>query len=592
LAVLTLLLYAPAVRHHEFINFDDPGYISEAHVQRGLSIENARWALTTFQFANWHPLTWMSHMSDVSLFGGDNAGAHHVVNAVLHAINAVLLYLVLRAMTGRTWASVAVAAIWAAHPLRVESVAWVAERKDLLSGMFFLLAIGCYARYARRASWAAYAGALVCFVLGLMSKPMIVTLPFVMLLVDCWPLKRQARVKRLFVEKIPFFVLAAAAAVVTYVAQRHGGAMGMGEPVSPMLRIENAFAAAASYLWLTIWPSGLTIFYPYYGALSGTSLSPVRIIAGVSIILIGTAIGVMMWRRERAVLVGWLWFLGTLVPVIGLVQVGRQSMADRYTYIPHIGLFIAIVWGVAGVAGVAASIRNVAMQRAAGVVAGVVVVALAMRTVDQLGYWKNSETLFTHALAVTHHNHIAHANLAFALGNRGDVAGAVEHYRRAIEIAPREPQPYYNIGQLYLVAGDFERAREWLERAVALDPNYADAHGNLAKAFASMGRPEDAIREFREVVRLRPTNDVAHYDLAVELAKHGEVEEALTHFAEAARLNPDSPQVFYSQSLALSQAGRAAEADSAYKRYEELAGRRGVTPLPIPPRGTTQPFNP
>jgi tetratricopeptide (TPR) repeat protein len=584
LACLTTVLYAP-VRHHEFVNFDDPGYVNEPHVREGLSIANARWAFTTLHFANYHPLTWLSHMADVTVFGRDNAGAHHVTNVLLHACNAALVYLVLNALTGRPWASLAVAALWTTHPLRVESVAWVAERKDLLSGLFFLLAIGCYARYARRTSRSAYAGSLACFVLGLMSKAMVVTLPGVLLLLDAWPLRRtELRWRRLVVEKLPFVAISAASAVVTYVAQQRYGAMSAGEQIGFGLRAGNAFASLASYLRLTVWPTSLAVVYPYYGAVRGTMLSPASVAAGVALLIGGIVIGLACWRRERAVLVGWLWFLGTLVPVLGLVQVGRQSMADRYTYLPHVGLMIAIVWGVAAAAG-----RLNVPRAALAATLAAVLVALSARTVDQVRHWRNSETLFAHALDVTHHNAVAHGSLALALGDRGDVAAAVEHYQRAIEITPQEPQLYYNIGQLYLVAGDYVRAQEWLGKALRLDPNYADAHSNLAKAFAGQGRAEHAIEQFREVARLRPDSYVAHYDLAVELAEHGDLDEALDHFAEAARLKPDSPQVWYSRSLALSRAGRAAEAESAYKTHLELSRQQGVDPLPMP---TTNPHNP
>ena len=545
LGCLTILLFAPT-RHHAFLNYDDPGYVREAHVQQGLTLEGVRWAFTTFQFSNYHPLTWISHMADVSLFGGDNPGGHHLTSVAIHAANAVLLYLLLRSMTARPWASLAVATVWAVHPLRVESVAWVAERKDLLCGLFVLLAIAAYVRYARRRSWGAYAASLLCFALALMSKSMAVTLPCVLLLLDGWPLKRQARWNTLVVEKLPFFAMTVAFAVLTVIAQRQGGAMPSVEHYPLALRIGNAFAALASYLRLTVWPTGLAVFYPYYGLIENTRLPAARVVAGVALLLGGSLVGVAAWRRERAVLVGWLWFLGTLVPVIGLVQVGRAAMADRYTYIPHIGLFIAIVWG----ADAFLRARGTAVTRAAGVVAGVVAVALAARTYDQLGHWRDSGTLFSHAMRVTEKNPVAYANLATYLSEeRGDTAAALQLYLRAIEIVPREPGPYYQ----------------------------------AARLFAARGQHEQAVRYFRESLAREPDSFVAHYDLAVELAEHGNLHDALPHFEHAIRLRPEQPEAHYAYALALRQGGETARSQAAYDKYLELARRRGASTLPLNP---------
>ena len=547
LGCLTLVLFAPT-RHHAFINYDDPGYVREPHVQQGLTPAGVRWAFTTFQFSNYHPLTWLSHMADVSLFGADNPGGHHLSSVAIHAVNAVLLYLLLRTMTARAWESVAVATLWAIHPLRVESVAWVAERKDLLCGLFVLLAIAAYVRYAQRRSWIAYAASVSCFAMALMSKSMAVTLPCVLLLLDCWPLKRDAGWKRLVVEKLPFFALTVAFAVLTVIAQRQGGAMPSDEHYPLALRIGNAFASLASYLRMTVWPTGLAVFYPYYGAIENTRLPAARVAIGVALLLAGTLLGIATWWRERAVLIGWLWFLGTLVPVIGLVQVGRAAMADRYTYIPHVGLFIAIVWGVAAMLRGRAS----GTPLAAGVAAVVVVaVALAARTLDQLGHWRDSGTLFSHAMRVTENNPVAHANLATYLSEeRGDTAAALQLYLRATEIVPREAGPYYH----------------------------------AARLLAAQGQHDQAVRYFRESLAREPESFLAHYDLAVELAEHGKVHEALPHFEQAVRLRPEQPEVHYAYALALRKAGDAARAQAAYDRYLELARRRrGATTLPLDP---------
>jgi len=543
LACLTLLLYAP-VREHAFINYDDPGYVNEEHVQHGLSAENMGWALTTLNFSNWHPLTWLSHMTDVTLFG-NNAGAHHVVNVVFHTINTVLLFLVLRAMTGRRWESVAVAALWTAHPLRVESVAWVAERKDLLCAMFFLLAIACYGRYARRGSKAAYAGSLICFALGLASKAMIVTLPGVLLLLDVWPLRRTQRWRQLVIEKIPFFLLTAASAVVTYIAQRRGGAMNAGQQIPLVVRIGNALASLARYLELTVWPRGLAVFYPYAGGTENARVDMPRAALGVVLLIAGFGIAAALWRRrgERSVMIGWLWFLGTLVPVIGLVQVGRQSLADRYTYIPHIGLFVAVVWMAATLTSARAA--GVVARRAAFAVLALVVLALSIRTRHQLGYWRDSESLFSHALSVTKENTVALVNLAQVRSERGEHAAAMDLYRQAMEISPHDPFIWFN----------------------------------MSRVLSAAGRIDEALRYGKEAIRLAPENFAAHYEYAVDLAEHGHAREALPEFEITLQLQPQAPQAHYAYGLALRDAGEPARAAEAFRHAAELARRRHNEPL-------------
>jgi len=575
LGCLTLLLFAPA-REHDFINYDDPAYVREPHVQRGLTLDGVGWALTTTHFANYHPLTWLSHMADVEMFGNNPAG-HHLTSVAIHALNAVLLYLVLRAMTGAPWASLAVAAVWAIHPLRVESVAWVAERKDLLSGLFFLLALGAYTRYARRKTTAAYVASLACFAVGLMSKPMIVTLPCVLLLLDLWPLRRTDSWRRLLLEKAPFALLTIGSAVITMIAQRSAGAMTAGEVYPLSLRVANALWAYGCYVELTFWPRGLAIIYPYQGALPGTRVPPVGIAVGVALLVGVTALGVWLWRKrdERSVLVGWFWFIGMLVPVIGIVQVGWQSMADRYSYLPQIGLLIAIIWPLRNLGWRSTGTR--VMAAAATIIVGV---ALTARAQVELGYWRNNITLFTRAVAVTRQNHIALSALALGYDEIGNIPAAREHYKRALAITPREPQLFYNIGRLYLLEQNWPLAEQWLRDALAIDPRHVDALINLGKVYSGSGRRDDAIAALRQAVAIAPDNSVAHYDLAVELAEQGNVKEALPHFEEAIRIQPTVPELHYSHSVALRQAGQAELADAAYKRYAELARRRGVEPLP------------
>jgi Flp pilus assembly protein TadD len=562
LFVLTLLIFAPA-RHHEFLNFDDPRYVFEPMVRQGLTVESIRWAFTTFNFANYHPITWLSHMIDAQLFGTNPAG-HHFHSVLLHAINAVIVYLVIRSLTGRGWESAAVAAMFALHPLRVESVAWAAERKDLLFLLFFMLSIGAYARWVKQKSWWSYAASLVLFALSLMSKPMAVSLPVVLILLDQWPLKRPARWNLMW-EKLPFVALSVASAIVTMIAQKQGGAMS--ESVyTPGLRAMNAIWAYGEYLLLTVWPNNLAIFYPYYGAIPDTML-PVRdvILAGVVLVML-TATAILLWRRECAVLVGWLWFVITLVPTIGIVQVGAQSMADRYTYLPHIGLMIAIVFGVA------AFVRSRPTLRiAAGVVTAIVLIALSIRTYDQLRYWRNNVTVFNHALDVTTHNNVAHSGLGLAYVDENRLSDAIAEYKRAIAIKPADAQPYYNIGVLMMRMGRVNESRSWLDQALARYPNSPEtlvAYGNY---YVATGDEVKAIDYFRRAVEVQPTLQAARYNLGLSLTRIGRPTEALPHLAEAVRIAPHRADTHFIYALALQRAGRGDEAQPHWDAAQKFA---------------------
>jgi tetratricopeptide (TPR) repeat protein len=374
-------------------------------------------------------------------------------------------------------------------------------------------------------------------------------------------------------------------AVVTVIAQRHAGAMTVGESYPLTLRLANALASYGRYIALTFWPRGLAIVYPYPGSLAGTHLPISSVVIGALLLISVTALGVWLWRQrhERTLLVGWLWFLGMLVPVIGVIQVGWQSMADRYTYLPQIGLLIAIVWPARLLLA-----RTPRPQALGTTLAFVTVAVLSFRTHIELGHWRDNISLFTRALTVTDHNHIAHGALGLALDELHYIPQAIEQYKLAAEITPKEPQLYYNIGRLYLIEGNLPLADEWLQKALALDPKYADALINLGKTRSRMDRPEEAMAFFRRALEIEENNSVAHYDLAVELAEHGRVDEALPHFAAAIRIEPDTPDLHYGYSLALRRSGQIEAADLSYKRYCELARQRGVTPLPIP---TTNPDN-
>jgi tetratricopeptide (TPR) repeat protein len=509
LFVLVAAAFLPATRNG-FVNFDDPEYVTaNPHVQSAWALESVRWAFGSAEAGNWHPVTWLSHMLDWHLFG-PNAWGHHLTSILLHAANSVLLFVVLRTMTGATGRAWLVAALFGLHPLRVESVAWVAERKDLLSALFFLFALWAYARRAelkpehstaKTRERSCYLLALAFFALGLMCKPMLVTLPFVLLLLDYWPLDRlasftpepqKARLTPLVIEKAPFLALAAAASVVALAAQ--GGAQTVEDRFPLSLRLANAAISCCRYLGQMVHPANLCAYYPHPGFWPGELVTPA---AGLLV-----AISVAAWsaRRRRPYLtLGWFWFLGTLVPVLGLVQIGGQAMADRYTYIPSMGLFILVVWGV----------HDLTRWRHGAFVArplaAIAIIACLILTSRQIRFWQDSETLFRRALAVTEQNSLAHLNLGEALLAREQSEEALSHFRQAIEI----------------------------------DPGSAQAHYNLGVALHKLGRPETAAEEFRQALRFKPDYPEAHFNLGVELAREGRLEEAKREFREVLRLNPD-----------------------------------------------------
>ena len=557
LFIATLLVFQQ-VRRFEFINYDDRLDITEnPHVRGGLTLHNVGRSFTTLRHANYFPLTWISHMAAVEVFDLD-PGPHHLVNAVIHAMNAAVAFMVLLSLTGATWKSLIVAALFTVHPLRMESVAWVAERKDVLCALFFLLAIGCYAPYARAKDRRWYVATAACFGLGALAKPMIVTLPFVLLLLDVWPLARVNRssFRSLVVEKLPLFAIAIGSGVVTVIAQRAGGAMDATARPSVALRLGNAIWSYGRYLKKTVWPNDLAAFYPYPGVVPGTSF-PWSSAAIAAIVLIAiTAAAIMLWRRERAVLIGWLWFLGVLVPTIGLVQVGLQSMADRYSYLPHIGLFIAIVWGIDALA---PRIRT--LTTALAVVA---MVAFAGCTMYQLRYWRDSIALFEHALAVTDHNATASACLAMALTEAKRPDDAIPYYLDAIRFDPTNWTAQTNLGNLLSQRGDTAKALAHLREAVRLAPDSGQTHNNLANALANAGQTDAAIAEYQDAIRVEPDLAAAHFNYGLTLAQIGKVHEAIPELDRAAQLTQFSnPRYLDMLAAAYAQDGQFDRAISA-----------------------------
>jgi tetratricopeptide (TPR) repeat protein len=563
LALITLLVYLPAVRNG-FVVYDDGTYVTENRmVQGGLTSAGIQWAFTTGYGSNWHPLTWLSHMLDCELFGL-NAGAHHSVSLLLHAANAVLLLLLLLRLTGALWPSAFVAALFAWHPLHVESVAWISERKDVLSTFFALLTLLAYVKAVTSDRWLVtrtdttapvavpspvtrhpsrfYWLAWFCFALGLMAKPMLVTLPFVMLLLDYWPLQRLSTLNperptgvRLTLEKSPFFLLVAISCVVTYLAQSHGEAVMALQQYPLPLRIANALISYAQYLFKMIWPWSLAVFYPL-----PNHLSWIRAMAAAAVAVLGV-ISWVAWRTRRQcpyLLVGWLWFLGMLVPVIGLVQVGSAAMADRYTYFPIVGIFIAVAFGVRDLA------RRFRVPKVAvAITAALVLAACLGLTERQLRYWRDSESLFAHALAVTADNPNARVDYGVALEQQGRFPEALAEYREAVRLSSDNFQAQYNIGNLLDKMGRPEQARIELLKAVQLEPESAASRDALGAVLVELGRFDEAMSQFTEALRINPNHAGAHFDLGKALLKQGRDPEAVDEFRAALRLDPENYQI-------------------------------------------------
>jgi tetratricopeptide (TPR) repeat protein len=552
LAAGAAVLYA-RVAHHPFIYFDDTRYLTEnGAVQRGLTWDGVVWAFTTLHASNWHPLTWLSHMLDVQLFGMD-AGAHHLVNVLLHAVNAALLFLVLGRMTGAPGRSAVVAALFAVHPLHVESVAWIAERKDLLSTLFGLLALGAYARYVERPGARRYAAVALCLALSLLAKPMWVTLPFLLLVLDAWPLARRVPFGQRALEKVPLLVLSVASSIVTVVAQHGGGAM-TGLEVGVGQRIGNALVGYARYLGKTFWPRTLAIYYPYPDHLPlWQPLAAAALLAAV------TAVAALRARRWPWLAAGWCWFLGMLVPVIGLVQVGGQAIADRYTYVPIVGIFIAVVWTASHLASARA---GAAALRGAG---ALVLAALCAVTWRQLGLWSDHVTLFEHALAVEPESGIAHGSLSEGLRNAGRLDEARAHAREAVRIAPADPRHWNNLAMLEREARRLDAARDDLRQALRADPRHLSAWSNLGLVEQERGDLDAAAAALHEAARLAPDDAQVHHRLGNVLALRGDVEGAIAEHAEAVRLRPDYASAWNALGILDQATGRGAEAIQAFR---------------------------
>jgi tetratricopeptide (TPR) repeat protein len=624
LAAVTIAAYWP-VGWNGFVRYDDASYITvNSYVMRGLSWEGIKWAFCEFHSGNWHPLTWISHMADVEVFGLRPWG-HHAVSLGFHVLNTMLVLFLLEHTTKRLWASAFVAGLFALHPLHVESVAWAAERKDVLSTFFWLSTMLAYVWYTKKSGWRRYLAVAALLAMGLMSKPMLVTLPVVLLLLDYWPLDRLAMnwqtIRRRVIEKLPLLAIAVISSAITMKAQDIA-ITDLGT-LSVWARLANAVVSYGRYVWAMVWPTGLAVFYPFE-----VSISQAVVAASVVFLVAGTVVAFHVGRKHKYVIVGWLWYLVTLIPVIGIVQVGSQSHADRYTYVPLVGLFVVIAWWAAETA------QEYALARRVFAVTGFgILVAMAVMTWRQVGYWKDDLALFGRAVAVTENNPVALCNLGAALGeqgrmdeglaamrkslslsphdeqnlaemgrllsSRGQVDKAIEYYQKAIALRPDLKEPYMGMASVLIRVGRFEEAEKCCRMAIELDgkwpevyhmlgmilgqtgrtdealeafrlaaetyPGMASARLNMAKLYAARGELDRAIDECRKSIAMEPY--YAEYDCLGELyARAGRLAEAEQAFREAARMAPEAAEVRYHLGVLLAQMGRRTEAVAEVKQ--------------------------
>jgi len=579
LVMLVLVLAMSAVylqvKDHAFVNYDDNLYVTEnSHIKNGITTAAIRWAFTTSHTGYWHPFTWLSYMLDYELFRLNPAG-YHIVNLLFHMANTLLLFFILHRMTKGLWQSAFVAAVFAIHPLHVESVAWLAERKDVLSTFFWMLTMGAYVFYVERRGLKRYLLALFFFALGLMAKPMLVTLPFVLLLLDYWPLRRlaigkssviehtqsekspntrrkkkerqrsaikaehinktekqtrqQPAIGHIILEKVPFFVLSLASSIVTYMAQQEGGAVRSLQSYPLSARIANALVSYCGYIGKMIWPENLAVLYPHPGILPTWEVIGSVLFLGLTTFLIIRSV-----KRFPYLTTGWFWYLGTLVPVIGIVQVGVQAMADRYTYVPLIGVLIMVAWGIPEF-----SKKWRHWNAALTTVAVIILSIFSYATWKQVGYWQNSTTLFKHTLEKTTNNPIMLNNMGNVLEGEGRLDEAISHYTEALRIDPNLSDSYNNMGLALTKRRRPDEAIPNFLKAIRINPNHAAAHYNLGTVLASQGKLDEAINHFRECVRIKPDHAKAYNNLGNVLLYQGRLDEAIKSYREALRINPD-----------------------------------------------------
>ena len=620
LTAATLLAFWQ-VNRCDFVDFDDPSYVTENfHIRHGITTEAIRWAFTTGYSSNWHPVTWISHMLDVELFGLKPRW-HHLTNLLFHIANTLLLFFVFHRMTKATWKSAFVAALFALHPLHVESVAWVAERKDVLSTFFWMLTMGAYLRYVEHPRLSSWLAVFAFLALGLMSKPMLVTLPFVLLLLDYWPLRRfeqktpareipaeinkpasaskrkgkssgkrqvqamvqdakpadrryqWALVRPLLTEKMPLFALAALSSIVTFIVQQKGGSVASLEVIPPGTRIANAFVSYIIYIGKTIWPDNLAVLYLHPG------WRPLWLVLGVVFLLIAvTLIVIREAKRFPYLATGWLWFAVTLVPVIGIVQVGRQAMADRYTYVPLIGLFIMAAWGIPEL------LKNWRYRKEAlTALSALIFPCLFIFTWTQVGYWRSNITLFSHALEATSDNYVIQENRGVAYAKLGNYGRAIEDYDRAIEINPQCADAYYNRGAAYAKLGNYRRAIEDYDRAIEIDPECALSHVYRGAAYLELANPGQALSDYDRAIEIDPANPDGYANRGAAYDKLGNYRQAVSDFDRAIEINPEYAWAYNGRGASYAKLGNHSQAISDYDKaieikpeYAEAHCNRGV----------------
>jgi tetratricopeptide (TPR) repeat protein len=589
LAAVTWMVFGQTLGH-DFINYDDQTYVYEnTKITGGLNLAGIAWAFGHVHAQNWHPLTTISHMLDCQLYGL-KAGGHHFTNVLLHTVAVLLLFAVLLEMTGTIWRSAFVAAVFAIHPLHVESVAWVAERKDVLSAVLFMLTLGAYVRYVRAPSIARYLAVAALFALGLMSKPMLVTLPFVLLLLDYWPLKRFApetsikskakgldlwerqsrKLSGLILEKIPLIALSAISGTVTFLAQRQ--ALGWSADLPVSLRFNNAVVSYIAYIWQMLWPVKLAVFYPH----PENRLPLWEILLALAGLIAISVAGIVLRRKRPYVITGWLWYLGMLVPVIGVIQVGWQGRADRYTYLPQIGLYVLVAWAVADLS---ASWRH--QRQIAAVGATILLGALTWRAWNQAAFWRDSETLFTHALAVTANNDVAENNLGIVLFQKGNVDEAISKLQRAVDLRPENAPAHYNLAKALLQKGQVADAMAHYRKLLEIAPNNIEARNILGTVLIQQGRTREAIEQWQKVLAIQPENGNAMSNLAWVFATSPD--ESLRDSTQAVRLAEQAlqlsggriPMIFRTLAAAYAENGRFSRAIETAQHGIQLANNQG-----------------
>jgi len=582
-AVLTWVVFGQTLRH-DFINYDDPRYVYEnTEITSGLSIGGIAWAFSHIHSMNWHPLTTISHMFDCQLHGL-KAGWHHFTNVLLHSVAAILLFFALRQMTGALWRSAFVAAVFAIHPLRVESVAWIAERKDVLSGVFFMLTLLAYVHYVRAPSIGRYLAVAVAFALGLMSKPMLVTLPFVLLLLDYWPLGRirgqkldvsgHENLVMLVVEKIPLVGLSALSSVVTFLAQR--GVVGWTEQLPVLARINNAVVTYVVYMGQMLWPVKLAVFYPH----PENRLPLSDVILALAILIAATAAAFVLRKKGPYLVTGWLWYLGMLVPVIGLVQVGWQGHADRYTYLPQIGLYVLLTWTVADLTARWRRQREILSASAA-----VIISILSWRAWIQSSYWRDSETLFTHALAVTSNNDVAENNLGIVFLRNGNLDEAISLLQAAVDLRPENSPAHENLAKALLQKGQVADALVHYRKLLELQPDNIEVHNIVGTVLIQQGQAREAIEEWQKVLAIQPDNGNAMSNLAWVFATSPD--DSLRDGPQAVQLAEQAlrisgariPIIFRTLAAAYAENGQFSEAIETARRGIDLANSQGNSGL-------------